>query len=77
MTNVKRTKRAWEKLSTSKLLNIDDLYKIEVAKFCHKHVNGRLPLPFVSKVMPQLSQDIHSIDIRLYRVYPGYVGFFV
>ena len=64
MTKTKRTHRAWEKLSQLKILPIESLYKLEIAKICHKHVYGNLPSTFEDNIMPKLSIMIHSTNTR-------------
>ena len=64
MTNTKRTERAWDKVADLKILTINDLYKLEVAKMCHKHVYGSLPDTFENNVMPLLSVMVHSSNTR-------------
>ena len=64
ITNTKRTHRAWEKLEGLNILPINDLYKLEVSKFCHKHIYGKLPSSFEEKVMPNLSIMTHSVSTR-------------
>ena len=64
MTNTRRTHRAWEQLSNLKILSIDNLYKIEVAKICHKHIYSNLPTIFENNLMPKLSVMVHSVGTR-------------
>ena len=64
MTNTRRTHRAWEQLSNQKILSIDNLYKIEVAKICHKHIYSKLPTVFENNLMPKLSVMVHSVSTR-------------
>ena len=64
MSNTKRTYRAWNKLSDLKILPIENLYKLEVAKMCHKHVYGNLPDIFEKNIMPKLSIMVHSASTR-------------
>ena len=64
MSNTKRTCRAWNKLSDLKILPIEDLYKLEVAKICHKQVYGGLPDTFENNIMPKLSIMVHSASTR-------------
>ena len=64
MANTKRTHKAWDKLIDLNILPIDDLYKLEVAKICHKHIYGNLPTTFEDNVMPMLSVMAHSSNTR-------------
>ena len=64
MTNTRRTHRAWEQLSNLKILSIDNLYKMEVAKICHKHIYSNLPTIFENNLMPKLSVMVHSVGTR-------------
>ena len=43
LTKTKRSHRAWDKVSGMKILPIESLYKCDIAKICHKHINGNLP----------------------------------
>ena len=64
ISNTKRTQKAWAKLSHLKILPIEDLYKLEVAKVCHNHIYGKLPITFENNVMPKLSVMMHTANTR-------------
>ena len=64
ITNVKRTYKAWDKLSDMKVLPIESLYKLEVSKLCHKHIYGKIPTIFESNLMPKLAIMVHSTNTR-------------
>ena len=62
--NVSRTEDAWQYVKDS-ILTVTDLYKVEVAKFCYKHVNYNiLPKSFIDNVMPTFAKDAHNIVTR-------------
>ena len=61
--NVSRTEDAWQYVKDS-ILTVTDLYKVEVAKLCYKHVNNILPKSFIDNVMPTFAKDAHNIVTR-------------
>ena len=61
--NVKRSDDGWYEVK-NKLLPIKELYKVEIAKFCFKHVNNTLPEHFSHYVMPSFTTSVHNVPTR-------------
>ena len=61
--NTKRSDDGWREV-INKLLPIKELYKVEIAKFCFKHVNNTLPEHFSHNVMPKFATSVHNVPTR-------------
>ena len=61
--NVKRSEDGWQEVE-NKIMPVKQLYNIEVAKFCFKHINDTLPIHFTENIMPKLAKSMHSISTR-------------
>ena len=65
--NTKRTGDAWRHSldkTTHTILPIKELYKVEIAKFCYKHIKNDLPNHFINSVMPIFAHSIHNTNTR-------------
>ena len=63
LTNTKRTEDAWYHVRDA-VLPVEELYKIEVAKFCFKDSKGLLPNTFAKEVMPKFANEVHNVSTR-------------
>ena len=61
--NAKRSDDGWCEVK-NRLLPFKELYKVEMAKFCFKHVNNTLPEHFSANVMPTFATSIHNVHTR-------------
>ena len=52
LTNTRRTEDAWSYVRNT-VLPIEELFKLEVAKFCFKHTRKILPSIFADKIILQ------------------------
>ena len=59
----KRSEKAWE-LADESIVPIKILYKLEIAKFCYKHLNNKLPKYFYETIMPCFVSDKHNLNTR-------------
>ena len=63
LLNKKRSDDAWQSVN-DKILPVQELYKLEVAKYCYKHSRQLLPKFFADSVMPIFAKNIHNVTTR-------------